>query len=301
MKMKQACQATALTERAIRLYLAKGLLSPAQKDGVIHFSQEDIRRLKDIAVLRRFDFTLEQIALIIHQPERMNTILRDRSAEAAQEKLHQTAVSEVLESMAGKSFADLNELATALASKQAGNAALDIRQAEVERQDAAVHGAIARLEGKKVVRRCLLMLGGAALALMVIVFVFLSQVRLKGFVPVGPFTVVSQQADGTMTIALHSDESIALLGYDVITVRCHVFGAPVQAGETLEAGGQLALEWTNYDLARLGIHPLQNMKTRNQAVNDAYKTWALQALFEKEAGKGAVLYIREISNLPPLF
>ena len=53
MKMKKACEATSLTERAIRLYIAKGLITPGQKDGLIDFSPEDIQHLRDISCLRQ--------------------------------------------------------------------------------------------------------------------------------------------------------------------------------------------------------------------------------------------------------
>ena len=53
MKMKKACEATFLTERAIRLYISKGLITPRQVNGQIDFSPEDIILLQDIALFRQ--------------------------------------------------------------------------------------------------------------------------------------------------------------------------------------------------------------------------------------------------------
>lgn len=298
MKMKKACQATGLTERAIRLYLAKGLLSPTQADGTLQFSQEDIRRLKDIAMLRRFDFTIEQIFQIIHAPEQIAEVLRCRSRDAQLSKAHQAAVSDALANVEMKSFASINELASALAAQQVRILLPDMM--EDEESTAAARRAIEGIEKKNSALRRLLMVCGSVLIVAATVCAYLAQVRISGFVPVGP-VYVSEYANGEITVILQQEEVIELLGRDSITVRCHVFGAPVQEGETIETGCQLAVELTNQDLLCLGINPLHSMKTRSQAVNDAYIAWAMQALFEKGAGKCATMYIREISNLQPLF
>lgn len=298
MKMKKACQATGLTERAIRLYLAKGLLSVPQADGTLQFSQEDIRRLKDIAMLRRFDFTIEQIFQIIHAPKQIAEVLRCRSRDAQLSKVHQAAVSDALANVEMKSFAGINELASALAVQQMRISLPDVM--EDEESTAAARRAIEGIEKKNSAFHRLLMVCGGVLIIAVAVCVYLAQMRIAGFVSVGP-VYVSEYVNGEITVTLQQEEVIELLGRDRITVRCHAFGAPVQAGETIETGCQLAVELTNQDLLRLGINPLHSMKTRSQAVNDAYKAWALQALFEKDIGKAATLYIREISNLQPLF
>ncbi len=56
-KMKEVCRQTGLTEKTVRLYVKKGLLSPHTEERVhgmsYDFSSADITRLQDIAVLRR--------------------------------------------------------------------------------------------------------------------------------------------------------------------------------------------------------------------------------------------------------
>ena len=65
MQMKEVCSRTGLTERTVRFYIEKGLLSPGRswRNGreYLDFSEGDIRALERIAALRRCFFTLEQI------------------------------------------------------------------------------------------------------------------------------------------------------------------------------------------------------------------------------------------------
>lgn len=65
MKMKEICEATELTERAVRFYVQEQLVTPhAQRRGGrtwLDFSETDVERLQAIAVLRKAGFTIEEI------------------------------------------------------------------------------------------------------------------------------------------------------------------------------------------------------------------------------------------------
>lgn len=82
MRIKEACALTGLTERAVRLYVSKGLCTPGQKGGYMDLSERDIRRLRDIGCLRRLGFSIEQIGRMCEEPERINEMLFERTAEA---------------------------------------------------------------------------------------------------------------------------------------------------------------------------------------------------------------------------
>lgn len=64
-KMKQVCEQTGLTEKAVRLYVQKGLVQPVVEEGLhknsITFTEKDIEELKQIAILRDADFSLAEI------------------------------------------------------------------------------------------------------------------------------------------------------------------------------------------------------------------------------------------------
>ena len=66
MKIKEVIAATGLTDRAIRLYIENGLVTPENQKSYTgrnhyNFTQEDIACLEQIAMLRKADFSLEQI------------------------------------------------------------------------------------------------------------------------------------------------------------------------------------------------------------------------------------------------
>ena len=63
MRIKDVCERTGLTDRAIRLYMESGLVVPKQDYNYmgrrsISFSEEDVRILEAVAILRRAEFFL---------------------------------------------------------------------------------------------------------------------------------------------------------------------------------------------------------------------------------------------------
>lgn len=72
MKRKEVCEKAGLTPKALRLYEEKGLIQP-QVDASGHnksreYSQEDLRRLKTISMLRRALFTIAEIKEMLDTP-----------------------------------------------------------------------------------------------------------------------------------------------------------------------------------------------------------------------------------------
>jgi len=66
LRMKEVCDRTGLTDRAVRLYIENGLLSPTQESSYtgrksILFSDGDVDILRAIAALRQADFSLADI------------------------------------------------------------------------------------------------------------------------------------------------------------------------------------------------------------------------------------------------
>jgi DNA-binding transcriptional MerR regulator len=66
MRMKDVLARTGLSDRAVRLYIENGLLSPRQDSSYagrksITFSEEDVEILEVIATLRRAGFSLSDI------------------------------------------------------------------------------------------------------------------------------------------------------------------------------------------------------------------------------------------------
>ena len=70
MKIKEICEKTGLTDRTVRYYIEEALISPFYTENYLgrksfDFSEQDVERLKDIATLRVFGFTVEEIKYIL--------------------------------------------------------------------------------------------------------------------------------------------------------------------------------------------------------------------------------------------
>ena len=78
MKLKEVCEATGLSRKTIRLYEEKGLLVPQKesKNGRDYreYSEEDVKRLREIATLRRAWFTMDEIARMQQNPDAIEEI-----------------------------------------------------------------------------------------------------------------------------------------------------------------------------------------------------------------------------------
>lgn len=89
MKIKDVCELTGLTDRTIRYYIEEKLIFPFYTENYLgrkaySFSEKDIKDLNDIAVLRKFDFTLDEIRSVISDAEKSKEILsnvKDRTAQ----------------------------------------------------------------------------------------------------------------------------------------------------------------------------------------------------------------------------
>ncbi len=82
MKIKDVIAQTGLTDRAVRLYIENGLVAPENQKTYsgrnnFDFSDADIERLKQIALLRKADFSLEQIKVLQAGGEAARKVLQD--------------------------------------------------------------------------------------------------------------------------------------------------------------------------------------------------------------------------------
>ena len=110
MKMKDVIEQTDLTDRAIRLYMENGLISPACSENYagrknIEFSHEDVEALKNVATLRKAGFSINEIKLLKQGsvPCRKTieefiekTVAKIESDKAVVEKLHAVVTTENL-------------------------------------------------------------------------------------------------------------------------------------------------------------------------------------------------------------
>jgi len=97
MRMKEVCTRTRLTERAVRLYISKGLCEPGQRNGILDFTAQDARRLADIACLRQLDFSIEQIRRMIEEPGCVRSVIGERIDEVQAQMAHGQDILDALQ------------------------------------------------------------------------------------------------------------------------------------------------------------------------------------------------------------
>ena len=104
-KIKDVCKRTGLSEKAIRLYMKEGLISPRTEEGIYrnayYFSENDIKQLEDIAVLRNAGFGISDIRRMQQQPELLPSIIEKKqnilTAEINEKKKLQSALERLTE------------------------------------------------------------------------------------------------------------------------------------------------------------------------------------------------------------
>lgn len=117
MKIKSVCELTGLTDRTIRYYIEEKLISPLYTENYLgrktyNFSERDIKDLNDIAVLRKFDFTLEEIKSVINDAETSKEILynvKDRTAQTVLDSQNKLSVLSQINTEKAYTVAELAE------------------------------------------------------------------------------------------------------------------------------------------------------------------------------------------------
>lgn len=117
-KMKEVCQRTGLTEKAVRLYMDQGLISPKVENGVhrnaYYFSEEDIVILQDIAVLRGAGFGIADIKHMQEYPEELPKLLEEKQVLLAEEIYQKQALQEALHRLSVPEYGSSKQLVHAL-------------------------------------------------------------------------------------------------------------------------------------------------------------------------------------------
>lgn len=106
MKMKEVCQRTGLTERAVRLYIAKGLVSTAvdRRSGrnFREFTEAQAHTLSCVAALRQVEFSLEEIRQMQENPEEIPSLVAAHRERLQQEATQRQTVIGCLEALHSK-------------------------------------------------------------------------------------------------------------------------------------------------------------------------------------------------------
>lgn len=122
MKINEACKRTGLSERAIRFYVEKGLLTP--KSQIINgrttteYSEADIELLRDIAALRNAEFSIADILAMQKADEDVCRIIKKHCAELEQEQMLRDELLKELKEISKRDAISWRKLSAILAQKR---------------------------------------------------------------------------------------------------------------------------------------------------------------------------------------
>lgn len=105
MKMKDVISVTGLTDRAIRLYIENGLVTPSCKESYagrknIDFTEENVAELCNIAILRKAGFSINEIKLLCTDESNCRKVLTEFMNKTSQRIKNDKEVLEKLEAVA---------------------------------------------------------------------------------------------------------------------------------------------------------------------------------------------------------
>lgn len=83
MKIKEVCERTGLTRRAVRFYEEKGLISPEirEENEYRDYTETDVCRLQLVARLRGYRFSVEEIRRLLERPQETEAVF-DRTGRS---------------------------------------------------------------------------------------------------------------------------------------------------------------------------------------------------------------------------
>ena len=121
MKIKEVCERTGLTERTIRFYQQKGLLSPNTYEQnfktYYDYSEKDIQLLNEAAMLRRCGFSIEELQQIQScEVEALPEICKKHLSAIRKENQKQQFQLQVLEQLEYKTFSSKREFMDSVAN-----------------------------------------------------------------------------------------------------------------------------------------------------------------------------------------
>lgn len=118
MKIKQVCEATDLTEKAVRLYIKQELVHPTVTEGLhnqsFDFSEEDIRQLKTVAAFRAAGFSMADIREIQLHPEQLPDFLEEQKALLKSDIRRKEKIAAALDRLDAAQTGDMSAVADAM-------------------------------------------------------------------------------------------------------------------------------------------------------------------------------------------
>ncbi|NSW89542.1 MAG: MerR family transcriptional regulator [Firmicutes bacterium] len=101
MLIKEVCKITGLTRKAIEYYEEKGLIAPRIEDnGYRNFSKEDVKRLKEISLLRKLGLNIAEIRSVLDGENKRANLAKikyQKDLELQKDKRKQELLNQLIE------------------------------------------------------------------------------------------------------------------------------------------------------------------------------------------------------------
>ncbi|MBE6676212.1 MAG: MerR family transcriptional regulator [Ruminococcaceae bacterium] len=127
MKMKEICERSGLTERAVRLYCERGLVHPEKYSErgreYLVFSDHNLRELAIVSELRHADFSLDEIALMLERPEKCGDVLAGWRGRVTEQNQRLTQAKDKLAELSSHDQLSAERIAEQLGAKTATHGA----------------------------------------------------------------------------------------------------------------------------------------------------------------------------------
>lgn len=119
MKMKEVTDKTGLTDRAVRLYIDEGLALPNIEESYsgrksIDFSESDVERLKNVALLRKAGFSIADIKSMVDDNSTAKDIIEKFIEQTESNIAHETEIVEKLKGISFDEEVTLEKICTSL-------------------------------------------------------------------------------------------------------------------------------------------------------------------------------------------
>ena len=119
MRMKEVCERTGLTDRAVRLYIDSGLVDPKRESSytgrsAIYFNEADIEKLQTVAVLRKAGFSIADIKIMLLHTEQIPAVISSHKATLEEEISQKRSVLKTLSNLSDPSLESCSALAAAI-------------------------------------------------------------------------------------------------------------------------------------------------------------------------------------------
>ena len=118
MKIGEVAKRTGLTEKAIRVYVDNGLVTPNVEQTThrnsYDFTEEHVRELARISIFRKAGFSIFEISVIQREPQRLPELIRSKQDSLAIEVEFRERVQEAFKRLSTEEMGNPNRLAEAL-------------------------------------------------------------------------------------------------------------------------------------------------------------------------------------------